>query len=122
MIVLGILLGTVGQDIYTGTPRFVFGVRELYGGLNFVSVAVGMFGVAEILRNLEAAPPALEATLAGLTDPSGIRAELECIRRALPDDPAGAIGAAKQLVEATAKVVLTERHLPVAADAKVLNS
>jgi TctA family transporter len=53
MIVLGILLGTVGQDIYTGTPRFVFGVRELYGGLNFVSVAVGMFGVAEILRNLE---------------------------------------------------------------------
>jgi Abortive infection C-terminus len=64
-------------------------------------------------------PPALEATLAGLTDPSGIRAELERIRRALPDDPAGAIGAAKQLVEATAKVVLTERHLPVAGDAKV---
>jgi hypothetical protein len=64
-------------------------------------------------------PPALEATLAGLNDPSGIRAELERIRRALPDDPAGAIGAAKQLVEATAKVVLTERHLPVAADAKV---
>jgi TctA family transporter len=53
MIVLGVLLGTVGQDIYTGTPRFVFGVRELYGGLNFVSVAVGVFGVAEILRNLE---------------------------------------------------------------------
>jgi putative tricarboxylic transport membrane protein len=53
MIVLGILLGTVGQDIYTGTPRFVFGVRELYGGINFVSVAVGVFGVAEILRNLD---------------------------------------------------------------------
>ena len=53
MIVLGLLLGTVGQDIYTGTPRFTFGARELYGGLNFVSLAVGMFGVAEILRNLE---------------------------------------------------------------------
>jgi putative tricarboxylic transport membrane protein len=53
MIVLGLLLGTVGQDIYTGTPRFTFGQRELYGGLNFVSLAVGMFGVAEILRNLE---------------------------------------------------------------------
>ena len=52
MIVLGILLGTVGQDIYTGTPRFTFGMRELYGGINFVSVAVGVFGVAEILRNL----------------------------------------------------------------------
>jgi len=53
MIVLGLLLGTVGQDLFTATPRFVFGVRELYGGINFVSVAVGMFGVAEILRNLE---------------------------------------------------------------------
>ncbi|MCF6471909.1 tripartite tricarboxylate transporter permease [Nonomuraea sp. MG754425] len=53
MIALGVLFGTVGQDIYTGTPRFVFGQRELYGGIDFVSVAVGMFGVAEILRNLE---------------------------------------------------------------------
>jgi putative tricarboxylic transport membrane protein len=53
MIVLGLLFGTVGQDLYTGTPRFTFGARELYGGLNFVSIAVGMFGVAEILRNLE---------------------------------------------------------------------
>jgi len=53
MIVLGLLLGMVGQDIYTGQPRFTLGVRELYSGLNFVSVAVGIFGVAEILRNLE---------------------------------------------------------------------
>jgi putative tricarboxylic transport membrane protein len=53
MIILGLLLGTVGQDIYTGTPRFTFGARELFSGINFVSVAVGMFGVAEILRNLE---------------------------------------------------------------------
>ena len=53
MIVLGLLLGMVGQDIYTGTPRFTLGIRELYSGLNFVSVAVGIFGVAEILRNLE---------------------------------------------------------------------
>jgi putative tricarboxylic transport membrane protein len=53
MIVLGLLLGLVGQDIYTGTPRFTFGRFELYSGINFVSVAVGVFGVAEILRNLE---------------------------------------------------------------------
>ena len=54
MIVLGLLLGTVGQDLYSGTPRYTFGSRELYDGLNFVSLAVGLFGVAEILRNLEA--------------------------------------------------------------------
>jgi TctA family transporter len=53
MIVLGLLFGTVGQDLYSGQPRFTFGYFELYSGINFVSVAVGVFGVAEILRNLE---------------------------------------------------------------------
>jgi TctA family transporter len=53
MILLGLLFGTVGQELVTATPRFTLGVRELYSGINFVSVAVGMFGVAEILRNLE---------------------------------------------------------------------
>jgi TctA family transporter len=53
MIVLGLLLGMVGQDLYSGQPRFTFGFFELYSGINFVSLAVGVFGVAEILRNLE---------------------------------------------------------------------
>jgi putative tricarboxylic transport membrane protein len=53
MIVLGLLLGTIGQDLNTGVPRFTFDIRELYGGLDFVSLAVGLFGLAEILRNLE---------------------------------------------------------------------
>jgi putative tricarboxylic transport membrane protein len=53
MILLGLLFGTVGQDLFTATPRYTFGNRELYGGISFVSVAVGMFGIAEILRNLE---------------------------------------------------------------------
>jgi putative tricarboxylic transport membrane protein len=53
MIVLGLLFGTVGRDSFAFTPRFTFGVAELDEGINFVSVAVGMFGVAEILRNLE---------------------------------------------------------------------
>jgi TctA family transporter len=54
MIVLGLLLGTVGQDLFsTGLPRFTFGIRELYQGLDFVSIAVGLFGLAEIIRNLE---------------------------------------------------------------------
>jgi putative tricarboxylic transport membrane protein len=53
MIVLGLLFGAVGRDSFAFTPRFTFGVAELDEGINFVSVAVGMFGVAEILRNLE---------------------------------------------------------------------
>jgi TctA family transporter len=53
MVVLGLLLGLVGTDIYTGTPRFTFGITEYADGLNFVALAVGVFGIAEILRNLE---------------------------------------------------------------------
>ncbi|MBZ4690432.1 tripartite tricarboxylate transporter permease [Cereibacter changlensis] len=53
MVVLGLLLGLVGTDIYTGTPRFTLGIREYADGLNFVALAVGVFGIAEILRNLE---------------------------------------------------------------------
>ncbi|MGL5809277.1 MAG: tripartite tricarboxylate transporter permease [Nocardioides sp.] len=54
MIVLGLLLGTVGRDLFgVGTPRFTFGVPELDGGLDFVSIAVALFGLAEIIRNLE---------------------------------------------------------------------
>src|SRR5688500_1179017 len=55
MIILGLLLGTIGQDVQTGVPRFTFGVRELFNGVNFGSVAVGVFGVAESLRHMESA-------------------------------------------------------------------
>ena len=53
MMVLGLLLGMVGTDIYTGTPRFTLGITAYADGLNFVALAVGLFGIAEILRNLE---------------------------------------------------------------------
>ncbi|WP_373946655.1 tripartite tricarboxylate transporter permease [Paracoccus marcusii] len=53
MMVLGLLLGMVGTDIYTGAPRFTLGITAYADGLNFVALAVGLFGIAEILRNLE---------------------------------------------------------------------
>lgn len=53
MVVLGLLLGLVGTDIYSGTPRFNMGITEYADGLNFVALAVGVFGISEILRNLE---------------------------------------------------------------------
>jgi putative tricarboxylic transport membrane protein len=53
MIVLGLLFGLVGSDLYSGMQRFTLGYYELSEGLNFVAVAVGLFGIAEILRNLE---------------------------------------------------------------------
>jgi TctA family transporter len=53
MVCLGLLLGLTGTDVYTGAPRFTFGEVELLDGLDFVAVAVGIFGIGEILRNLE---------------------------------------------------------------------
>jgi putative tricarboxylic transport membrane protein len=53
MVVLGLLLGLVGTDVISGAPRLNLGIREYADGLNFVAVAVGVFGIAEILRNLE---------------------------------------------------------------------
>src|SRR5450432_902005 len=53
MVVLGLLLGIVGTDVNSGTARFAFGVPELIDGLGVVSVAMGLFGFAEIVTNLE---------------------------------------------------------------------
>jgi len=55
MIVLGLLLGLVGQDVTSGAGRFTFGIPELSDGIGFVAVAMGLFGLAEIMTNLERA-------------------------------------------------------------------
>ena len=53
MIVLGLLLGLIGLDVNSGIPRFTFGMPQLYDGVNFVVVAMGVFGLGEIIHNLE---------------------------------------------------------------------
>lgn len=53
MVVLGLLLGLVGSDVTSGGQRFTFDLPELADGIGFVVVAMGMFGLAEIIRNLE---------------------------------------------------------------------
>ena len=53
MIALGLLLGIVGTDVNSGVQRFAFGVPELSDGLGVASVAMGLFGFAEIITNLE---------------------------------------------------------------------
>jgi len=53
MVVFGLLLGLVGTDVNSGVLRFTFGIPELSDGIGFVIVAMGMFGTAEIISNLE---------------------------------------------------------------------
>jgi putative tricarboxylic transport membrane protein len=53
MIVLGLLLGLVGTDVNSGMARYSFDVPELADGINFVIVAMGVFGLGEIISNLQ---------------------------------------------------------------------
>ena len=53
MIVVGLLLSTVGTDLETGEERLTFGMPNVVDGIDFAVLAMGIFGFAEILRNLE---------------------------------------------------------------------
>lgn len=53
MAALGLLLATVGQDAIDGSPRFTFGSLDLLNGLDFVAVAMGLFGLGELLHTLD---------------------------------------------------------------------
>ncbi len=53
MVMLGLLLGLVGTDISSGVARYTFGIPQLADGIGFVIVAMGVFGVGEIIANLE---------------------------------------------------------------------
>jgi TctA family transporter len=53
MVVIGLLLGLVGTDVNSGAQRFALGISELIDGINFVVIAMGMFGLGEIAANLQ---------------------------------------------------------------------
>ena len=52
MIMLGLLIGLVGTDGNTGGTRFTFGITELTDGIDVATLAIGVFGVGEIISNL----------------------------------------------------------------------
>ncbi|MBD9596391.1 tripartite tricarboxylate transporter permease [Ensifer sp. ENS05] len=56
MIMLGLLFGTVGTDVNSGASRFTFGSLNLIDGFDIAVVAMGVFGIAELLRNIEDPP------------------------------------------------------------------
>jgi len=53
MIILGLLLGIIGTDVNSGALRFTFGIGELQEGIDFVALSMGIYGFAEIMKNLE---------------------------------------------------------------------
>jgi putative tricarboxylic transport membrane protein len=53
MIIVGVLVGLVGIDVNSGAPRMTFGIPDITDGVSFVPIAIGLFGIAEMIRNLE---------------------------------------------------------------------
>ena len=53
MALVGLLIGCVGLDLMTSLPKFTFGLDELRDGVNIVPLAMGLFGISEVLGNLE---------------------------------------------------------------------
>src|SRR4051794_3946626 len=53
MVLTGLLLSMVGSDLETGAGRMTFDIAELADGIGFANIAMGVFGFAEIIRNLE---------------------------------------------------------------------
>jgi putative tricarboxylic transport membrane protein len=60
MALVGLIIGTVGIDPVTGDSRFTFGAVSLLGGIEFVAVAIGLFGIAEVLANVDQPVESLE--------------------------------------------------------------
>jgi putative tricarboxylic transport membrane protein len=52
-LLIGLMMTTVGVDITLGFPRFTFGVTDFLNGFNFIPAMIGMFGVSEVMRNVE---------------------------------------------------------------------
>src|ERR1043165_1722738 len=53
MIVLGLLVGLIGTDVNSGVARYSFGMPELIDGIGIGTIAMGVFGFSEIIKNLE---------------------------------------------------------------------
>ncbi len=69
MAALGLILGIVGQDMISGRARFTFGISELNDGIGIIPVVMGLFGVTEVLLNVEeklTAHAAIRTTIRGL--------------------------------------------------------
>jgi len=83
MILAGLLMSMVGSDLESGAARMTFGIAEFSDGIGFVVVAMGVFGFAEIIRNLEATTESREIVKAKITGLMPTRADLKAAAPAI---------------------------------------
>jgi putative tricarboxylic transport membrane protein len=83
MILAGLLMSMVGSDLESGVGRMTFQLPEFADGISFVVVAMGVFGFAEIVRNLEASPESREILNTKITGLMPTRADLKAAAPAI---------------------------------------
>jgi putative tricarboxylic transport membrane protein len=68
---IGLLLGLVGADLTQGVPRFTFGIPQLSDGIHFAVVAIGLFGIAEVIDAISRNDPPVAVPAAAMQFPEG---------------------------------------------------
>jgi putative tricarboxylic transport membrane protein len=81
MVTLGMILGCVGTDVNSGAMRFTFGMTELLDGISLVALAMGLFGIVEVITNIRASGATRVTERVGLRDMLRERRELRRIVR-----------------------------------------
>jgi putative tricarboxylic transport membrane protein len=76
---LGMLLATVGLDVVSGAQRFTFGNAELMGGVGFIPVMIGLFGVSEVIRSVLGKPSMNESPTIAQTSNESLWTVLKAI-------------------------------------------
>src|SRR5262252_797196 len=76
MVLTGLLLSMVGSDLETGAGRMTFDIAELADGIGFANIAMGVFGFAEIIRNLELPPESRDILKTKITNLMPTRQDL----------------------------------------------
>jgi putative tricarboxylic transport membrane protein len=66
MAIVGLLISYIGTDVVTGRERFTLGIATIGGGFDIVPIAMGLFGISEVLLNLERSAPVREVLQTGL--------------------------------------------------------
>lgn len=85
MAMIGVLIGFVGTDLGTGLTRYTFGVTDLEDGIGFVTVAIGLFAIGEIAKNI-----ATNANMQAYQGKVDIFPSWEDIKRCIPPSIRGA--------------------------------
>jgi len=68
MVLIGLLFGLVGTDTNSGLTRYTFGISGLWEGIDFLPLVLGLFGIVEVIRNLENPPAEREAISTRMRD------------------------------------------------------